>query len=82
MTMPVLEFKREGWRDVVGCLREIANQIESGQLDKPEVCCVVTMGADGYVDTFGAGEKAEGIQVLGLLRLGEQSVIDSIMPGE
>lgn len=73
----VVEFKREGWRDAVKTLRNIADQMEAGDLSPCEVGVLVMMGEDGGIDTFGMGGKGEDLALLGLLRCAEQVIIEN-----
>ena len=57
----VVEFKREGWRDAVKTLRNIADQMEAGDLSPCEVGVLVMMGEDGGIDTFGMGGKGQDL---------------------
>lgn len=75
----VLAFKRESWRDVVSTLRLIADEIERGDVPLPEVCAIVSMDGLGEMQVFGLGEKADDLKLIGLLRLGEQRIVDNLM---
>lgn len=75
----VVEFKREGWRDAAKTLRLIADEIDSGVLEACSVGALVMMDRLGEVKIFGLGPLAEDLQVIAILRLGEQLIIDTIL---
>jgi hypothetical protein len=79
MTVKVLAFKREGWRDTVRSLRKIADDLESGER---EACSVGVIGMrtdSGRIDVFGFGPMADDMQLLALFRLGEQKLIGVLL---
>jgi hypothetical protein len=78
----IVEFKREGWRDAVGTLRRIADQLESGDLPACKVGTLVMLSESGAIDVFAFGPTADDLQALGLFRLGEQRLIEAIMDSD
>lgn len=82
MTVKVLEFKREGWRDPVLTLRKIADDLESGALGSCKVGVLAVMTESGEVKAFGFGPVADDLQSLALFRLGEQKLIDVLLDPE
>lgn len=76
----VLAFRREGWRDVSATLRRIADRIDSGDLPSPATCALVMIADGGALEVFGLGEKADDLQLIGLLRLGEQRIVNNMIP--
>lgn len=72
----LIQFEREGWRDTVAALRAIADQIESGEQSRPKVGVLVLHGSDNRIETFGFGSKADDLSALGLLRVGEQIIVN------
>jgi hypothetical protein len=79
MTIKVLEFKREGWRDAVRTLRKIADDLESGERESCSVGVIGMRTESGRIDVFGFGPKADDMQSLALFRLGEQKLIEIIL---
>lgn len=77
--MKVVPFKREAWRDAVGTLRTIADQIESGELPPCAVGALAMRSSDGGVTAFGFGPAADDLQALALFRLGGRKVEDFLM---
>lgn len=75
----VLAFRREGWRDVTATLRRIADRIDSGDLPIPTTCSLVMLSDGGALEVFGLGEKADDLQLIGLLRIGEQRIVDNLL---
>lgn len=80
--LKVVGFQREGWRDPVKTLESIIEMLKSGEMAPCEIGALVTMNTEGAVEVFGFGPKAEDLQVLALLRIGETSLIDSLRYGE
>ncbi|ALI04396.1 hypothetical protein C1Y08_20630 [Pseudomonas sp. FW306-02-F02-AA] len=81
MTVKVLEFKREGWRDAVRSLRKIADDLESGRREACSVGVIGLRSERGGIDVFGFGPMANDMQSLALFRLGEQKLIDVLLEG-
>lgn len=79
MTVKVLEFKREGWRDAVSTLRKIADDLESGEREACSVGVIGMRTERGQIDVFGFGPMADDMQSLALFRLGEQKLIDVLL---
>lgn len=75
--LKVVQFKQDGYKDPIFALRHILGQLESGELEPCDIGVLVMMGREGAVESFGFGPKSDDLQTLGLLRLGEQLVIDS-----
>jgi hypothetical protein len=82
MTVKVLEFKREDWRDPVRTLRKIANDLESGEFVACKVGVLAMMTEGGEVKAFGFGPVADDLQSLALFRQGEQKLIDVLIGQE
>jgi len=80
MTAKVVEFKREGWRDVVSVLRKIADQLESGELEPCAIDVLALRSSSGTVEAFAFGPAADDLQALALFRLGEQKLVDVLAP--
>ncbi|WGK60525.1 hypothetical protein QAO71_10510 [Halopseudomonas sp. SMJS2] len=78
----VVPFDREGWRDALAALKGVVADIESGELAPVNAGVLVLMDRDGGTETFAFGPRADDITALGLLRIGEQVIIDSRMDGE
>ena len=74
--LKVVQFQQEGQKDPATALRYILDQLESGEIEPCDIGVLVMMGRDGAVDTLCFGPKSGDLQALGLLRLGEQIVID------
>ena len=55
MTVKVLEFKREGWRDAAKTLRKIADDLDAGEYPECTVGALTLIGAKGEVTVFGLG---------------------------
>ncbi|UVK96466.1 hypothetical protein [Pseudomonas sp. B21-048] len=79
MSMKIVEFKREGWRDAVSTLRKIADDLESGERGTCSVGVIGMRTESGRIDVFGFGPKADDMQSLALFRLGEQKLIEIIL---
>ncbi len=79
MTVKILEFKREGWRDAVQTLRKIADDLESGEIHPCSAGVLAMRSEAGIVDAYGFGMKSDDMQSLALFRLGEQKLIDVIL---
>lgn len=75
----VVPLRREGWRDAAATLREIASQLESGELPPCSIGALAMMDEGGRVDIFGFGQKGDDLQCLALFRLGEQQLIESLL---
>ena len=80
--LKIVQLKREGWRDAAATLREIAGQLESGELSPCSVGVLAMMDESGQVDIFGFGHKGDDLQCLALFRLGEQRLIDGLLSSE
>ena len=78
MSIKVVEFKREGWRDAVRTLRKIADDLESGERETCSVGVIGLRSERGCIDVFGFGPMADDMQSLALFRLGEQKLIEII----
>ncbi|MFJ2676808.1 hypothetical protein [Pseudomonas sivasensis] len=79
MTVKVLEFKREDWRDAAKTLRKIADDLDAGEHPECTVGALTLIGAKGEVTVFGLGPKCDDLQCLGAMRLGEQKLIDVLL---
>tara|TARA_R110001606_G_scaffold30344_1_gene93795 strand:- start:38234 stop:38491 length:258 start_codon:yes stop_codon:yes gene_type:complete len=75
--LKVVQLKQEGYKDPIAAMRHILEQMEAGEYEPCDVGVLVMMGRNGAVETFGFGPKSDDLQALGLLRLGEQVIIDS-----
>lgn len=80
--LTVLSFEREGWRDAARTLRQIADELESGELGACKVGVLAMQCVSGEVSAFGFGPVADDLQALALFRLGEQKLIDVLLKGE
>lgn len=80
--LKVVQFQQEGYKDAIGALKIIVEQLESGELEACETGALVIMGKGGAVETFGFGPKSDELQVLGALRLGEQVVTEAMLYSE
>lgn len=78
--MNVLEFKREGWRDTVRALRKVADDLESGVLPACDIAALALRTRSGEVSAFAFGPMADDLQALALFRLGEQVLIEALLP--
>lgn len=78
----VVPFEREGWRDGVEALKQIVADLESGELAPVSIGVLVLMDRDGAAETFAFGPRADDMAAIGLLRIGEQVIIDSYLDGE
>ena len=78
----VVELRQEGWRDGVTALKQIIADLESGELEPIHAGVLVLMDREGGTETFAFGPRADDITALGLLRIGEQVIIDSRMDCE
>ena len=58
MTVKVLEFKREDWRDAAKTLRKIADDLDAGEHPECTVGALTLIGAKGEVTVFGLGLSA------------------------
>ena len=90
MTVKVLEFKWEDWRDAAKTLRKIADDLDAGEHPECTVGALTLIGPKGEVTVFGIGPKGEvtvfgigpkcdDLQCLGAMRLGEQKLIDVLL---
>lgn len=79
MSIKVVEFKREGWRDTVRSLRKIADDLESGVRECCSVGVIGLRSTSGRIDVYGFGPMADDMQSLALFRLGEQKMIEIIL---
>lgn len=83
MTGPkAVPFDREGWRDAVASLKQIVADLESGELAPVDMGVLVLRGKDGATETFAFGGRADEMSALGLLRVGEQIIVDSCLGDE
>lgn len=75
----VVPFKKHVHADAVVALKEVIGMLESGEIESTDVGVLVLMGAKGELNTFDFGPRNEALRVLGLLKLGEQVVIESAL---
>jgi hypothetical protein len=80
--LKVVSLPREGWREPVGTLRLIADQMESGEIEACSIGAMVMIYESGGVGLFDFGPKAEDLQTLAAFRIGEQLMLDTILDGE
>lgn len=78
----VVPFDREGWRDGIDALKQIVADLESGELDPIHAGVLVLMDKNDGVATFAFGPRADEVTSLGLLRVGEQIIVDSALGDE
>jgi hypothetical protein len=78
--LKVVPFQQEGYKDAISALKNIVEQLESGELDACETGALVLISKGGAVDTFGFGPKSDDLQVIGAFRLGEQVIVDAAFP--
>lgn len=82
--MNVVEFKREGWRDIPDSLRRIADNIDAGEYPEALVCgLVMYYGPDSEptLNLWGLGPQAEDLQVLAALTMGQQTLASILLAG-
>ncbi|KMN20288.1 hypothetical protein [Pseudomonas weihenstephanensis] len=79
MSMKIVEFKREGWRNAAKTLRKIADDLDAGEHPECTVGALTLIGAKGEVTVFGLGSKCDDLQCLGAMRLDEQKLIDVLL---
>lgn len=77
----VVEFKREGWRDVLGTLKTWVDRIESGEQPEVVVGLLVLYDKEGGLATVGFGPQAEDLQCIAMLELAKTQLIDVIFSG-
>lgn len=65
----LLEFPKQSLQDVPTILRNLANNIESGDYGVPDIAVVVLIDANGKPELFGAG-NADPIRTIGALHIG------------
>ncbi|HCA25328.1 MAG TPA: hypothetical protein DEP32_14285 [Pseudomonas sp.] len=78
--LKVVQLKPEGYSDPIKALKSAIEMMESGEIEPCETGALVLMGKNGAIETYGFGPKSDDLQVLGLLRLGEQVIIDGSFP--
>lgn len=78
--LKVVQLKQDGYKDAISALKNIIEQLESGELQPCETGALVMVGKDGGLDAFGFGPKSDDLQVIGAFRLGEQVIIDAAFP--
>jgi len=81
VTVKVLGFKREGWRDAAKTLRKVADDLDAGEYPECAVGALTLIGAKGKVTVFGLGPKCDDLQCLCAMRPGEQKLIDVLLGG-
>ncbi|MFJ4454395.1 hypothetical protein ACIP1G_10960 [Pseudomonas sp. NPDC089392] len=79
MTVKVLEFKREDWRDASKTLRKIADQMDSGELPVCSIGVMAMRDPSGQVELFAFGPVADDLQSLAMFRLAEQRLINVLL---
>lgn len=77
--LKVVQLKRDNTQDYIQALKAIVAALENGEQPAVETGILVLMSADVLIDTFGFGPRSDDLQVLGLMRLGEQVIIESAM---
>lgn len=77
--LKVVQLKRDDTQDYIQALKAIVSALESGEQPAVETGILVLMSADGMIDTFGFGPRSDELQIIGLMRLGEQVIIESAM---
>lgn len=77
--LKVVQFQQEGYKDAISALKNVVAQLESGELEPCETGVLVLMSKNSDVATFGFGPRSEELHVLGLLRLGEQVIIEAAL---
>lgn len=77
--LKVVSLQQEGYKDAVVALKEIIREIESGEIGPVEIGFLMVKTATGDIDSFGFGPRSDSLQVLGLIRCGEQIVIESLI---
>lgn len=79
ITVQLIDFKRDGWRDAAKTLRKIADNLDAGVHPECTVGALTLLGPKGQVTGFGFGPKCDDVQCLGAMRLGEQKLIDVLL---
>lgn len=82
MSVKVVEFKREDWRDAAKTLRKIADDLDAGVHPDCSVGALALIGTKGEVTVFGLGPKCDDLQCLGAMRMGEQKLIDVLLDAD
>jgi len=82
MSMKIVEFRREDWRDAAKTLRKIAENLDAGVHPECTVGALTLIGPKGEVTVFGLGPKCDDLQCLGAMRLGEQKLIDVLLDSD
>lgn len=77
--LKVVQLRRDNTQDYIQALKAIVTALENGEQPAVETGILVLMSADGLIDTFGFSPRSDDLQVLGLMRLGEQVIIESAM---
>jgi len=81
--LKVVPLKQEGYKDPIAALKQIIADLESGDMEPLAMAVLVTMSDSQAVDSFAFGRKADDVvTALGLLRVGEQVILDSMIPAE
>lgn len=80
--MKVVELQRESWRGASKTLRQIADQLDSGELPVCSIGVLAMRSSEGKVEIFGFGPVADDLQVLALFRLAEQRLINVLLESE
>lgn len=80
--MKVVELQRESWRGASKTLRQIAAQLDSGELPVCSIGVLAMRSSEGQVEIFGFGPVADDLQVLALFRLAEQRLINVLLESE
>jgi len=75
----VVELQRESWRGASKTLRQIADQLDSGELPVCSIGVMAMRSPEGQVEIFGFGPVADDLQALALFRLAEQKLIDALL---
>lgn len=68
--MKVVQLKAEDWRNVSMTLRKIADEVEAGDFGQIQVAGLVLLDERNKPYVFGAGPKAEELQIIASLSIG------------
>lgn len=81
--LKVVPLKREGYKDPIAALKQIIADLESGEMEPLALAVLVTMSDSQAIDSFAFGRRADDIAAaLGVLRIGEQVILDSMIEPE
>lgn len=75
----VVPIKRNTRADAIQTLKTIIESLENGEIGPLDTGCLILLSADATLKTVSFGPGESDLQVVGLLEMGKQVILESVM---